>query len=287
MDDTEGKLMKIKYLGTAAAEGMPALFCNCEHCEYARLHGGKDVRTRSQAVIDDTLLIDFPADTYMHVLKHGLPLHKIHHCLITHAHSDHLYPADFSMRGTGFADLGEETEPLNVYGSKIVRESVESKIDYEKLESQGIVKLHVLEAFETYDIDGYNVTPLTARHDVKSGPYIYVIQKDGKTMLYGNDTGIFPDETWEYLASNPVRFDYVSLDCCNGAGPINYDAHMNLERNLVIRARLTELGCAGRETIFCSNHFSHNAKVVLYHELLEATKDCGFLVSYDGMEVEF
>ena len=31
--------MKIKYLGTAAAEGVPAIFCNCETCKEARKLG--------------------------------------------------------------------------------------------------------------------------------------------------------------------------------------------------------------------------------------------------------
>ena len=29
--------MKITFLGTAAAEGFPAIFCNCEHCREALL----------------------------------------------------------------------------------------------------------------------------------------------------------------------------------------------------------------------------------------------------------
>ncbi len=64
--------MRIKYFGTAAAEGFPGLFCSCEACERARKAGGKNIRTRSQALIDRALLIDFPADTYMHVLHGGL-----------------------------------------------------------------------------------------------------------------------------------------------------------------------------------------------------------------------
>ena len=28
-----GDIMKIKYLGTAAAEGIPAVFCECETCK--------------------------------------------------------------------------------------------------------------------------------------------------------------------------------------------------------------------------------------------------------------
>ena len=29
--------MKIAYLGTSAAEGIPALFCHCDVCKYARI----------------------------------------------------------------------------------------------------------------------------------------------------------------------------------------------------------------------------------------------------------
>ena len=31
--------MKFKYLGTAAAEGFPAVFCDCEYCKEARKRG--------------------------------------------------------------------------------------------------------------------------------------------------------------------------------------------------------------------------------------------------------
>lgn len=55
--------MKIQFLGTAAYEGIPAMFCQCEQCNTARKRGGKNLRTRSQALIDGKLLIDFPADT--------------------------------------------------------------------------------------------------------------------------------------------------------------------------------------------------------------------------------
>lgn len=55
--------MEIQYLGTAAAEGWPALFCDCDICRRARAAGGKDLRTRTQSMIDGTILIDFPPDT--------------------------------------------------------------------------------------------------------------------------------------------------------------------------------------------------------------------------------
>ena len=50
--------MKLTYLGTAAAEGWPAAFCNCDGCRAARRLGGRNIRTRSQALVDDALLLD-------------------------------------------------------------------------------------------------------------------------------------------------------------------------------------------------------------------------------------
>ena len=52
--------MKILYMGTAAAEGWPALFCSCPICTHARKMGGHNLRTRTQALLDGSLLIDFP-----------------------------------------------------------------------------------------------------------------------------------------------------------------------------------------------------------------------------------
>ena len=73
--------MKIKYLGTAAYEGIPSLFCECETCKKARAFKGKNIRTRSQALINDDLLIDFPPDTLVHANTYGIDFQRIHHYL--------------------------------------------------------------------------------------------------------------------------------------------------------------------------------------------------------------
>ncbi len=65
-------MMNIQFLGTAAAEGVPALFCDCETCRESRLRGGRNVRTRSQALVDGVLLIDMGPDTLLHEMKYGL-----------------------------------------------------------------------------------------------------------------------------------------------------------------------------------------------------------------------
>ena len=102
--------MKIKYLGTAAAEAFPAVFCNCKYCNEARELGGKNIRTRSQSLINDDLLIDFPPDTYHHFITHGIRGDRIKYLLITHAHSDHIYEGDLDIRRGSFAK--EKNHPM-------------------------------------------------------------------------------------------------------------------------------------------------------------------------------
>ena len=69
--------MKLRYLGTAAYEGIPSLFCQCELCKKARELGGKNLRSRSQALVNDDLLIDFPPDTSLHYMKYNFNYLKI------------------------------------------------------------------------------------------------------------------------------------------------------------------------------------------------------------------
>ncbi len=90
--------MKFQYLGTGAGEGLPALFCECDVCMEAKRRGGRNIRTRSQAIINGDLLLDFPADTYMHYLSGSFNMARVKNCLIIHAHYDHLYAADFWTR---------------------------------------------------------------------------------------------------------------------------------------------------------------------------------------------
>ena len=94
--------MKLKYLGTAAYEGVPSLFCDCAVCRKSKRTGGKNLRSRSQALVNDDLLIDFPADTVWHSHAYGLDWNSITDCIITHSHSDHLYAADTAMLAEGY-----------------------------------------------------------------------------------------------------------------------------------------------------------------------------------------
>ncbi len=179
--------MKIKYYGTCAAEGFPAMFCECSVCEKAREKGGKNIRTRSQALIDGKILIDFPADTYMHVLRDGLNLRNVKALLITHGHDDHIYPRDIMYREEkyGHAKNTEEKKPLPVYATNnsatefisVYEEKGVGEKDPNALEYKQITP------FNKYEIEGYTVIPLKADHAKYLDPVIFVIMKEGKALL--------------------------------------------------------------------------------------------------------
>ena len=276
--------MKFKYLGTAAAEGVPALFCQCAVCKEAREKGGKYIRTRSQAMIDDDFLIDFNADTYMHFLRYGIDGSKIRHCIITHAHSDHLYPADLEMRLPDYANLDEEST-LTIYGSKVVGKHISQEI-FEDLPF-GRLKFTELKLHKTTEAGSCKVTPLTAIHGPATGPFIYLIEKEGKTILYAHDTHFLDESVFRYLGEHKVHIDLASLDCTSANVPeMTYVGHMNLKNNIEVKNRLLALGCADESTIFVCNHFSHNGLDVSYDTFRELAAAHGLLTSYDGMEIE-
>lgn len=278
--------MKLQYLGTGAAEGWPALFCDCFSCKMAREKGGKNIRTRSQAVIDEKLLIDFCPDTYYHELMFGLKLWEIEHCIITHGHTDHFYPTDLMMKALPYAKNGKE-HMFHIYGSKKVNKLYEKMIAEEN-DSQNIrecVKVHTIKEFESFFVMEYEITPLLANHDLNEICFIYLIKdKFGKTLLYGNDTAYFPEETWSFLSG--LRLDGVSLDCTMGIMG-NGTTHMGYRGDVETKLRLKKMGCIHEKTIFVLNHFSHNCGQGISHEEMEemAMKD-GFLVSYDGLIVK-
>lgn len=274
--------MELLYMGTAAFEGIPSMFCSCENCKRARKNGGKDLRTRTQALVDDRLLIDFPNDAFAHFLQYDLDFEKIHHLLITHSHSDHLVPSDLNIRGEGFA-VPNGKEPLHVYVGESGRKMIENACG--GLLESGRLVLHELKAWESFVADGYTVTPVPASHDPNSSPFVFVIEKDGKCLFYANDTGVLPDDTYEKMKQKGISFDFVSADCTMMTLS-HYYGHYNLQEVAELKTFLAKNGLLKENCKFCITHFSHHG-YVSYEHVKELAEKEGFDVSYDGMKVEF
>jgi phosphoribosyl 1,2-cyclic phosphate phosphodiesterase len=272
--------MKLTYLGTAAAEGFPAVFCNCEYCCEARRLKGKNIRTRSQALINDDLLIDLPADTYHHFLTNDIEADKIAYLLITHSHSDHCYVEELSMRHSPFAHNMRAPE-LKVVAGRGAREKIAACGDY-----RGNVEISAIAPYETMEIGRYTVTALPARHMLGDEALFYIIREGDQTLLYAHDTGYFYEEVFDFIAKEGVVFDLLSMDCTNVDIPIPNDGgHMGIPNIEAVVARLRDMGALAEHAQVIINHFSHNAAPL--HHLLEArVAPLSYLVSYDGMSVE-
>lgn len=283
--------MKIQYLGTAAAEGWPGLFCTCEACETARRLKGRNIRTRSQAAVysgeveyddpNEFLLIDLPPDTYLHILQHGLRLDKTGHLLITHSHEDHFMTDQIALRRHPFANPIPDFT-LHIYGNdKVYKKYLDSIGRINDNRPLGI-EFHELESFKPFTAGVFTVTPLLALHDRTERCLFYMIEHENKRLLYGHDTGIFPDETWDYIAGK--QFDLVSLDCTNGPEPEGKN-HMGMPDALEIKKRMESLGCLKPDTKIILNHFSHNGKAC-YDSMVDLAAPHNFGVSYDGAVLE-
>lgn len=269
--------MKITYYGTSASEAWPALFCSCQACLQAKRLGGKNIRSRSQALIDTTLLIDFPPDTSYHVQHLHLNLQQVRTLLITHSHHDHFFPYDMGMRMSAFAE-GTMDHKLLAYGNETTEKKyLESVTLYEGIGQ--FVEFRRIAPFETIVTeDGYQVTALLADHNQPEQSLMYLIKKGGRLMLYAHDTGIFPECTWEYLEG--TRLDLVSLDCT----ALSRDwrqGHMGFQAVDQVGRRLKEMGCVRPDTKMVLSHFAHFGDFT-HDKICEIENPKGYEIAYDG-----
>ena len=274
--------MKIKILGSAAYERVPAMFCNCPACRTAKISGGKNIRTQTQTLIDDRLLIDFGSDNYQHFLRSGADFSAIRTLLITHSHSDHFNKADFLMRENPYAhDLAYT--PLSVFGNAFCG----SVITVNK-ETCGI-EYTILQPYTETENDGYRFTALPAVHSTES-PFVYIISDGAATVFYSLDTGLPPQELYNYIAAQRLRFDAVICDCTYGLLPQrNCGGHMSLLDNLTHRNKLADTGAVTGNTKWIATHFSHNALIrngcgVTHEDLAAECGKYGMVAAYDGYE---
>lgn len=278
--------MKITYLGTGAAEGVPAIFCNCDYCRAARSRGGRELRSRAQVLVDGELSIDFPPDSFLHAAHLGADFSALRYCLVTHAHMDHFYAHDFILRGYKFA-WNMSSPALDIYGNAevlgIFSECTRREMKQEVGEH---IALHEVKPFEPVLFGGYTVHPLKAQHSSQE-PLVYLIEKDKKRILHLCDTGTLTAESEEYLtALGGKPCDLVTLDCTFLWNKTSAGArHMGLDENARVIERLTKIGLIDGHTKKVITHFSHNSEPSKKN-LKRAERECGMIAAYDGMTLD-
>ena len=282
--------MKLQFLGTGAAEGAPACFCQCEVCNELRRRGEKEYHTRAQYIIEEDLGIDFPPDAYYHALRFGLDYSKLKYLLITHSHMDHFYAHDFILRGYKYCAPLENQ--LTIYGNAEVKKVFDECTRRElREEVKAQIDVHVVEPFKPFAFGEYMATALLAQHSKTEKAYVYLIEKGDKAYLHLTDTGRLPLETLdyleEYLTKQGKTVDFVTFDCTflfRTAGEIS--RHMGLEDNKAMQKEFLCRKIANEHTMYAITHYSHNNSP-LRETLEKAEKEYGYLAAFDGFAVEF
>ena len=270
--------MRLSFLGTAAAEGYPAIFCNCPNCNEARALGGRSLRFRSALLVNEDLLIDFGPDLLASAIRFNHNLSKVTTGLVTHAHPDHFFPMNFDMRGPGFT--GRTAIPvMQLYGPREVKEILER--EYPDLEKLRVVP-HTVHALDTWENGGYTFSAYGAFHAVGYLETVFYSVGDGqRRFLYATDTGVFPEDTWQALAGQ--SFDVIIMEETLGSG--NYTQHMSFETFLDHAGKMRAQGMLRPGGRLIAHHMSHSGNPT--HEKVEAIL-CphGVEVAYDGLVVE-
>lgn len=267
--------MKIRLLGTGAADGIPAFYSDSRVSRYAREHGGKDVRTRSGALIDGTLKIDLPPDTMAQLVRDKLDAIDWSAVVFTHSHDDHFAIEEIQYGLYPFN--GRDFLGFTMYGNDAVCRKLAARYPDWPIEA---IQTHSFEPFEHL---GYRITPFKARHQPDEDSQNFVIEKAGRVLIYATDTGIWEQCSWDFLAA--VQADCLVIECTEGFRPTDYEGHLSLQQCVAVVERLRKLGTLKAGARVVTTHHSDRGEG-LYAELTEALVPHGIEVGFDGMEIE-
>ena len=281
--------MKLTYLGTGAAEGMPATFCACPVCLRSLREGGKSLRMRSCALLGDDVLIDMGPDIHTQKLRYGLRLDQLKAVVYTHSHEDHEDMYALHVRGTPSCSVRPgvpaDQDVLDLYGSLWAFKRFEQAVSEGPKIREERFRFHQVDAWQAFHVGPYTFHALRANHRpiVVEDCLIYAITDGISAILYANDTGELGPEVDEYLRKSGLRFSLVSMDCARGLLP--GDGHMGWAECLRLRDRLYTIGAADSDTRFILNHLSHMNDMT--HSEWEAfAAPYGIEVAYDGLIIE-
>lgn len=288
--------MDYVFLGTGAAEAIPCYYCRCSYCNYARQHGGKDVRSRSSFRIDGRYQIDFSPDIFHQTSSLGLDTFELEHLFITHTHEDHFDLAEIIVKECA---VEENNKPLRIYlsasGTVWAKKMMHAYAGQFSLSDQKRLQERYqfvpLEYFQVYEADGLKFRTVKGNHSgFGDGEYAinYLFElPNGKNLLYAVDTGWYSDETWDYLKGIGKTLDVLIMECTFGGREdrgFYVGGHLDVINFLMMLEKMSTLGVIGPETAIYATHINH--KHHLMHEHMQQTfdqSDYKVTVAYDGL----
>lgn len=251
--------MRLSFLGTGAAGGVPLWGCDCPACKRAAwvtdhrrapccalVEAGEG----AQRILIDAGLMD---------LAERFPAGNLSRILLTHYHPDHVQGLFHLRWGAG--------EPLPVHGPP------DSEGCADLYKNPGILDFQRLRKFEPLHWGTLTVTPVPLIH---SKPTLgFCIEADGARLAYLTDTVGLPPSTREFLLA--FRPDTLVLDCTHPPQDSAPRNHNDLNLALALCEELSVPQAV-------LTHISHELDAwLLTHDVVLPK---GVSVAADGMRLE-
>src|SRR3989338_7004756 len=291
--------MKIKCLGTSAGWPLPRLGCKCELCSS---NDPKDTRTRTQLLVNDSILLDAGPDTYRHLKKRdsiaeftlnkekrsfanaqddkseglqndrgkrtendrGVDPTKIKAVLIYHAHLDHI---------EGFWDLTHiynGYKPIDVFVTLPILNEIRKFIS---IHGQNL-KINVVKPNQPFLVDNIKVEYFPVIHG--KTPAFGVKLKENKIFVYITDfRRILPSQ------ERTIKYaDYWAIDGSTlgkiGQGP----GHISIQDGIQLAKKYKI-----KNTYFV--HIGHKTGTHQFlEEYLKINAGPNYHIAFDGQELK-
>ena len=289
--------MKVTFLGTGAAQGVPPSFSKNNFFDYIRKTKGKELRSKAALRLGNRSQIDFGPDSNWQNIRNNLDAYDIKNIFITHSHSDHLSCFElFEVYKMAF-EVSENCnpEPINLFLSKPAVDWVYN--DFLPAARMNPLKdriiPHPLDYFHSYQCDDIMFDTVKGFHKAygeNESSINYLFKKgNGKSLFYAVDTGYYSDDTFEYLQDK--KTDTVIMECTFGD---NYDrgnigdGHLNLKTLNKQIEKLANIGFLTERTPLYITHISSivEHKFDEFQEILSQS-DFNYILSYDGLAFDF
>ncbi|MEW5904393.1 MAG: phosphonate metabolism protein PhnP [Pseudomonadota bacterium] len=208
--------MRLTFLGTGAAGGVPLWGCDCPVCSQARVDASA-MRRPNCALLEagDTRLL---LDAGVMDVAARFPYGALDAVLLTHFHVDHVQGLFHLRWGKG---------ELQVYAPH----DKDGCADLYK--TPGVLRFRHVSKFETFAVGDVRITPVPLVH---SKPTLgYCIEHAGARLAYLSDCRELPPGTAEFLRDWQPHT--VCLDCTYPPGDEGSGNHFNLDGALELASR--------------------------------------------------
>lgn len=243
------------------------------------------------AIINDDLLIDLGPDIAGACVRFGLDLANVRRVLQTHAHGDHLLPLHATARAASWA--AKNAAPMewfvNVHGIEMILAGNSKSLPKMSMvvdsDESASLRLTTITPWQELELGPYRVLTIPANHASATEPMLFAIEREGRSLLWGSDTSVLPDDVWPSVAARGWRFDVVVFDHNDGFARDASETHMGSGAVLREFARMEAFGLVNNATRLYGTHLGHHSNTTHEVEAAQA-QEMGYDIAFDGLLVD-